>query len=261
MCGRFTVSDEIYDIRISVTIQFEQLFRPWYPSYNISPSAGEGHEQLIAVVDGDGNRILKLARWWFIPPTWAQPLNLLPTTFNARADQLANGPMWRNALRASRYLVPANGWREFTGPAGDKQPYHFHFDHKLFTFAGLSSTWRSPDGGLVDTFAIVTTDANSSIADIHDRMPLIVPKQYHDDWLSKGTDPVTILNELCAQSRHLNVKRYASDRAANDVRYEGPLAIREATIQQERTISAQRNLFDQVPEYLPSGHRRRRKSK
>jgi len=243
MCGRFTVQDEIYDIRIEVSAQLEQLFRPWQPTYNISPSAGPGHEQLVAVTSPDGRRLLKLARWWFIPSTWSKPLNQLPTTFNARAEQVATKPIWRGALRTSRCLVPANGWREFRGPAGRKQPYHFHFDQKLFAFAGLTSTWQSPDGDRVDTFAIITTEANSSVVPIHNRMPLVVPVNLYDDWLSEGTDALQLLNELCEQSRRLIVRYYPSDTIANDVRYEGPLAIKQAIVEQPRQEPAQQDLF------------------
>ncbi len=146
MCGRFTVQDEIYEIRMAVSAQFEQLFRPWRPTFNIAPSAGPGHEQLIAITSVNGSRVLKLARWWFIPESWKKPLNQLPTLFNARSEDLSHKPFWRSAFASSRCLVPANGWREFNGPRGHKQPYHFHLNQKLFAFAGLWSTWQSPRG-------------------------------------------------------------------------------------------------------------------
>jgi hypothetical protein len=120
MCGRFTVSDELYEIRIAVSAQLEQLFRPWKPTFNIAPSAGPGHEQLIVVSAENGQRILKLARWWFIPPRWSKPLISLPTTFNARADRIHTKSMWRSSFQSNRCLVPANGWREFKHHEGKK---------------------------------------------------------------------------------------------------------------------------------------------
>jgi len=107
MCGRFTVYGEISDIKIAVSAQVEQLFRPWTPHYNISPSAGPGHEQLIALTGDDGQRVLKLARWWFIPPTWDKPLNKLPTAFNARAEDIDQKRLWKGAIKTSRCLAVA----------------------------------------------------------------------------------------------------------------------------------------------------------
>src|SRR5512144_1058603 len=106
MCGRFTVEDEIYEIKIAVSAQFEQLFPPWQPTFNIAPSAGPGHEQLIAMTAADGTRVLKLARWWFIPSHWNKPLNQLPTLFNARSEEIHQKPLWRAAFESSRCLVP-----------------------------------------------------------------------------------------------------------------------------------------------------------
>jgi len=171
MCGRFTVTDELYEIRIAVSAQLEDLFRPWQPTFNIAPSAGPGHEQLVVVSSENGQRMLKLARWWFIPPRWNQPLNSLPTTFNARAERIHTKSMWRSAFQSNRCLVPANGWREFKHHEGQKAPYYFHFNHSLFAFAGLCSQWQLPTGDNVDSFAIITTDANSSTSSLHDRMP------------------------------------------------------------------------------------------
>ncbi len=254
------MQDEIHDIRIAVSAQLEQLFRPWRPVFNISPSAGPGHEQLVAITNTDGRRSLRLARWWFIPWNWNKPLNQLPTTFNARAEQIGAKPIWRGALRSSRCLVPANGWREFKGPAGKKQPYHFHFDHKLFAFAGLTSTWLSIPGAQVDTFAIITTEANGSVAPVHSRMPLVVPASLYDNWLSEESDALQLLNELCAQNRQLAVQCYPSNAIANDVRYEGPLAIKQVAYEEPHQKQAQQSLFGSMPDSTSErpkrGHRR-----
>ena len=246
MCGRFTVQDEIYEIRIHVSAQLEQLFRPWRPTFNISPSAGPGHEQLIVVTTADGIRALRLARWWFISPGWDRPLNQLPTAFNARSEDLAAKPLWRNAFRISRCLVPANGWREFKGPRGHKQPYHFHLDQKLFAFAGLWSTWQSPEGEAVDSFTIITTEANDIVRPIHDRMPLVVPADSYADWLDPRVDPKPVLERACSKIRQLPLEFYASDSVANDVHYEGPLAIKRIEPRESRREPVQQLLFGNV---------------
>ena len=258
MCGRFTVADEIYEIRIAVAAQFEQLFRPWRPTFNISPSASPGHEQLIAISAADGTRTLKLARWWFIPSNWNKPLNQLPTSFNARSEDVGHKPLWRGAFESSRCLVPANGWREFKGPRGQKQPYHFHMGKSLFAFAGLFSTWHCNDGEVVDSFAIITTEANDIVKPIHDRMPLIVPADSYSDWLNPKAQPVPVLERARSYSRQLPLEYYASDAVANDVHYEGPLALRSAEVREAPREPVQQSLFGDMPELASKPVRRRR---
>jgi putative SOS response-associated peptidase YedK len=258
MCGRFTVTDEIYEIRIAVSAQFEQLFRPWRPTFNVAPSAAPGHEQLIAITAADGSRVLKLARWWFIPSTWNKPLNQLPTLFNARAEDLGNRPTWRHAFASSRCLVPANGWREFKGPRGNKQPYHFHLDQKLFAFAGLWSTWRTGSGESVDSFAIITTQANSDVQPIHDRMPLIVPAECYSDWLNVGVAPAPVLQQAQRYCQQLSLGLFPSDSVANDVHYEGPRTIQRVTPQPKRPQPVQQSLFGDLSNFGVSEVARKR---
>ena len=247
MCGRFTVKDEIYEIRIAVSAQFEQLFRPWRPIFNIAPSAGPGREQLIAMTAADGTRVLKLARWWFIPSNWNKPLNQLPTLFNARSEGIAQKPLWRHAYASSRCLVPANGWREFQGTRGNKQPFHFHRDHELFAFAGLWSTWRSDTGEAVDSFTIITTEANDLVKPIHDRMPLIVPAERYSDWLNPHAAPGPILDQAQRYCRQLKLDLFPSDPVANDVHYEGPRTIQRLDPKPERPKPVQQSLFSGLP--------------
>jgi len=261
MCGRFTVYGEVSEIKIAVSAQVELLFRPWTPRYNIAPSAGPGHEQLIAVTEADGSRALRLARWWFVPPKWPKPLNKLPTTFNARAEEISQKPLWKSAIKAGRCLVPATGWREFVGTAGKKQPYHFHFERDpIFAFAGIKSTWTSPEGEAVDTFAILTTEANDVVKPIHDRMPLVVPSSMYDLWLSND-DPLKALDQIITQNRQLPLLVYPSDPVANDTRFEGAATIRrvEPATSAAREEPAQQSLFGfayDVPE-KPARPRRR----
>jgi putative SOS response-associated peptidase YedK len=258
MCGRFTVEDEIYEIRIAVSAQFEQLFRAWQPTFNIAPSAGPGHEQLIAVIAADGSRFLKLARWWFIPTGWNKPLSQLPTSFNARAEDIAKKPLWRGAFASSRCLIPANGWREFKGPRGHKQPYHFHLGNKLFAFAGLWTTWQPPDGQAVDSFAIITTEANDVVKPIHDRMPLVVPAERYADWLSPLLNPSVVLEQTRHDAQSLSLDFYASDPVANDVHYEGPKATRRIELVESRPAPVQQVLFGDTYELPQQSSPRRR---
>jgi putative SOS response-associated peptidase YedK len=225
MCGRYSDAAELSDIRLTFEVKQVELFREWKPTYNITPSYGPGFEQLMVVATPEGERALKLGRFWLIPPSWRKPLNELPTSFNARAEELGRKPLWRAAFRSARCLIPATGWREFTGKSGHKQPHHFHFGHSLFAFAGLASRWTSPEGEVVDSFAIITTSAAPPALAIHDRMPLVLPKEDYAGWLDAKADPEPILAHAIELSRALPLDVYASDPIANSGRYEGPRAV------------------------------------
>jgi putative SOS response-associated peptidase YedK len=225
MCGRYSDAAELSDIRLTFEVKQVELFREWKPTYNITPSYGAGFEQLMVVATREGERALRLGRFWMIPPSWQRPLNELPTSFNARAEELAKKPLFRAAFRSARCLIPATGWREFTGTSGHKQPHHFHFGHSLFAFAGLWSRWTSPEGEVVDSFAIITTAAAKAVEAIHDRMPLVLPRESHAGWLDAKADPEPILAHAVELSRALPFQVYPSDPIANSGRYEGPRAI------------------------------------
>lgn len=229
MCGRYTNQAELNQIRLSLGIDQLELFREWRPTYNIAPSYGRGSEQLIAIRNPRSQIALRLARWWLIPPFHQGALNRLPTSFNARAEDIEHKPFFREAFRHTRCLVPATGWREFTGPSGHKQPYHFAVESGLFTFAGLWSTWTSPEGEVIDSFAIITTEPNAIARPIHDRMPLLMPDASRSAWLDPSSDPVALLADACARNQELKLEVYASDPIGNDSRFEGPTVLARAS--------------------------------
>ncbi len=232
MCGRYSDTAELTDIRLTFQVEGE-FTRRWHPAYNIAPSSSPGFEQLIVVAPTD-RRELRLGRFWFIPKFWKKPLNLMPSSFNARAEDLKARPFFRDALQSSRCLIPATGWREFVGVRGQKQPFHFQRDEPLFAFAGLWSVWTSPDGASVDSFAIITTAPSPVAAQVHDRMPLIMPSGLASAWLAPETDPQELLLEAQAQSLTAPLTVFASDPKGNSPRFEGPEVVRPAPVLQQR---------------------------
>jgi putative SOS response-associated peptidase YedK len=129
--------------------------------------------------------------------------------------------------------VPATGWREFR-PSGagakTKQPYHFHLQGELFAFAGIWSTWRAPTGEAVDSFAILTTEANAIAKAVHSRMPVVLPKTSYDAWLDGNRDPAPILNEALAAGTDLGIEIYPSNPVANKSGFEGVEAIERVAL-------------------------------
>jgi len=261
MCGRYSNEAEFSQIRLLFQAT-DQTFRPWVPRYNISPSSGGGFEQLIVTADRPGSRQIRLARFWFIPEGWAKPLNQLPTTFNARSEDLDRRRLWRTPFAQSRCLVPATGWREFLGVAKAKQPYHFRLagsgaEPRPFAFAGLHGTWTSPDGEVVDSFAILTTTPSPTAAPIHDRMPLVMPSDLYDQWLTDSAARHEVLAAAQKSAQELALDVFPSDPIANSVHYEGAAAVarvepsapapRPTRSRQSETAPGQLSLLDQPP--------------
>lgn len=233
MCGRYSLAvDDFSDLRVGVNLS---LFAPgWTRRYNIAPSHGPGHEVPFVRRDDAGGAELRLGRWWLIPRWWQKPFAALPTSFNARSEELARKPLFREPFAARRCLVPATGWREFTGTAGQKRAFQFHRGEP-FCFAGLWDRHRSSVGELVESFAIITAEASPLALPIHDRMPVVMPFELHQAWLEHDADRARVLGEAVAR-REEQLELFEASSFGNSVHNEGPDCI--------APVSRQRGLFD-----------------
>ena len=223
MCGRYSNQAEFSDIKLTFQATGDALLA-YQPTFNICPSSSPGHEQLI--VAGKERQLLP-ARFWLIPSWWDRPLKNLPSTFNARSEGIAERPMFRDAFENSRCLIPATGWREFVGQKKKRQPHHFYpqlDELKLFAFAGISAQWVSDTGERVRSFAIITAEPSEQARPIHDRMPLVLPRDLEEDWLS-ASEPLKVLSDATRRLQELKLVIFPSNPIANSSRYEGPLAV------------------------------------
>ena len=138
--------------------------------------------------DGEVHRYLRGMRWGLVP-SWAKDVKIGAKLFNARADSVAAKPAFRSALAKRRCLLPASGYYEWrkvgtVGSRPDKQPFYITpADGSVLAFAGLWEFWRSPEGEPLVSATIITTDAVGELAEIHDRMPLVLPAADWDAWL------------------------------------------------------------------------------
>jgi putative SOS response-associated peptidase YedK len=155
----------------------------WGARYNIAPT------QLLPVVaNGDVNRF-EIMRWGLVP-SWAKDLSVGNRMINARAETIAEKPAFRPALRRRRCLVPVDGFYEWKRSVDEhgvetKQPMYIRMKGGgTFAFAGLWEEW-GPDGEVL-SFTIITTGPNELMRGIHDRMPVIVPRERYGDWLRPG---------------------------------------------------------------------------
>ncbi len=189
MCGRFIQScsseeaAELFDL--------EEIPEDLPPRYNIAPT------QLAAVVRNEDVRQLRMLRWGLIPNGAPDP-SIGNRLINARAETAGVRPSFRDAFRARRCLIPVDGFFEWERLGRRRQPWLFRMrEGGPFALAGLFERWRPPPGFLdaagsehLETFTILTTEANRVVGRIHDRMPVIVPPAAFGDWLGGGEVPL-----------------------------------------------------------------------
>lgn len=215
MCGRYTQQMtwrelvELYRIHD----QAEQELRP---RYNAAPT-----QTLPVVRQGETGRALSLMRWGLVPAWWKKSLRELPSTFNARAETVAEKPMFRSAFKARRCLVPASGYYEWRQEAGGKQPYLFtRRDGAPLTLAGLWERSRAPGSEeAIESFTIVVGAASGLAGEYHDRMPVILEAEDWETWLQAPPEIAGGLLRPAAEDR-LQVRPVS--RALGNVRNDGP---------------------------------------
>lgn len=177
MCSRYSLTSPVEAVRA----YFRPLRdHPFPPRYNIAPT------QPVSIVrmGADSKRELVLVRWGLIPG-WVKEPGEFTTLLNARAETALEKPSFKAAMRHRRCLVPADAFYEWTGPAGAKRPHMIARAAApgLIAFAGLWEHWMGKDGSEIETMAILTVAANTTVAAIHDRMPAILPEAAFDAWL------------------------------------------------------------------------------
>jgi putative SOS response-associated peptidase YedK len=163
------------------------------PRYNIAPT-----QAVPAVRSGEeGARAFAMLHWGLVPK-WAKERAIGNRMINARAETLAEKPSFRDAYRKRRCLVLADGWYEWQVAPGGKQPWFIRAkDAQPIAFAGLWERWQDPVGNaLLESCAIVTTDAAASIRRIHDRMPVVLAPADWDRWLDPAFSDTGTLSEL-----------------------------------------------------------------
>lgn len=212
MCGRYRLSrrkqlvDEYFG---TVAEECE-----WSPCYNVAPS----QPVLIILQDvHEPRRRVSTMRWGFIP-SWSKDPSIGYKTINARSETVATTPSFREPFKSQRCLVPADGFYEWKREGKAKQPYCFEVnDGELFAFAGLWDRWTNPQGEVVESCAILTTTPNSLLADIHDRMPVILSQHNYDLWLDAAFINTTSVSEMLKPFDAALMRRYPVSTRVNQV--------------------------------------------
>ncbi len=196
MCGRYGRTSD----REAVMDYFDIEEAPdFFPSYNVAPQTF----QPVVRLDAEGGRELRLMRWGLVP-FWAKEAKAGYATFNARAEEITGKPAFREAVKRRRCLVPADNFYEWQklGPK-EKQPFAIGLKNgEPCAFAGIWETWKHEEE-LLETFSVITTDANALMEPIHTRMPVILKPSDYARWLQPAEPshlPVDLLRPYDAEA-------------------------------------------------------------
>ncbi len=189
VCGRFV---RITPVSV-LALKFKagKVLSSLAPSYNIAPT------QEVVIINDEGVRQIIQCTWGFIP-SWAKEPAIGYTMINARSETIARKRAFRSAFNKRRCLVIADGFYEWRTEGRKKFPMYIRLKSgECFGFAGLYNIWTSPEGKQICTCTIITTEANETVKPIHDRMPVILPRDKEDFWLDPiNEDKEKLLNIL-----------------------------------------------------------------
>ncbi len=217
MCGRYLLKSTPAEVGLLFDLDIRDNFPP---RYNIAPT------QPIAVIcqNERRKRDYALMRWGFIPE-WQKAPSARPL-INARAETIVEKPSFRPAYKRRRCLIPADGFYEWRSGGGVKQPYCIQrHDDGLFAFAGIWETATDPDGGEIDTAAILTIARGSDLRALHHREPVVIAPKHFSAWLEADERDIAMLDDLLAPAPAGSWRYFAVSNAVNNVRHDGPVLI------------------------------------
>jgi len=222
MCGRFVqynllqAVQQIFNID---TISFEVI-----PNYNVAPT-----QDILAVIKHNNENKLEKLHWGLVP-FWAKDISIGSRMINARAETVAVKPSFRTAFKKRRCLIPADGFYEWKGEKGKKQPYYVaNSSGEPFEFAGLWEIWTNKENAEESVYkssAIITTTAIGTIREIHHRMPVILDPKFHEKWLNAEIQEPKELEIILKDGLIHDMKYYPVSKLVNSVKNNDPNCIK-----------------------------------
>ena len=220
MCGRYSLIASL--VELSRRFEFDGGGLSLEAAYNVAPT-----QEVLAVVGGEMRRA-GFMRWGLIPP-WARSASDGSRMINARAETAAEKPAFRDSLRRRRCLVLADGFYEWRRGGPGRRPVRVVMrSGEPFAFAGLWSVWRDAEGNRVPSCTIVTTAANDLLSPVHDRMPVILPREAEDLWLDPSIQDPAALSGVLAPHDSDAMEAYEVSDRVNSVANDGPDLIEPA---------------------------------
>lgn len=218
MCGRKTLTKDKREIIKEYNVDQSNWpdSEKYSPSYNIAPT---DENPILRFKD---ERYIQFMQWGLIP-FWADDMAIGQKMINARSETLQKKRTYKPLLKNQRCVVIADGFYEWKGKKGNKQPYYFFKpEHRLISFAGLWSHWESNQNKVVNSYTIITTPASQSVEKIHDRMPAILEQDKIDSWLDSGN---TVEKALELLKPYQDLEYYPVAKHVNSVQNNSPRCI------------------------------------
>jgi putative SOS response-associated peptidase YedK len=183
MCGRATYKLTWEEIVALYRLTLDQPPVNTRARYNVCPTT-----TIDTIVEHDDKRELVRMRWGLIPSWWSKPLKEMKlATFNARAETVTTKPMFRSAFKRNRCLIPVSGYYEWQDKLSGKQPWYFtaRSGSPALTIAGLWDEWKDKASGeTLKSCTMIITEPNKFVAEVHDRMPVLLAEKDYEPWLS-----------------------------------------------------------------------------
>jgi putative SOS response-associated peptidase YedK len=183
MCGRTTKNYTWEQIHAMYQLTRPTAIPNMQPSFNVCPT-----DPVDAVVEHEGQRHLEVMRWGLVPFWWSKPLKELRlATFNARVETVTTKPFFREPFRSKRCLMPVSGYYEWQDTPGGKQPWYFtaRDGSPVLTVASLWDQWKNKETSeRIKSCTMIITEPNDFVAEVHDRMPVLLMPDQFDHWLS-----------------------------------------------------------------------------
>lgn len=191
MCGRYVLNAAVEELVKKYGAVPDGLFLA-EPNYNVAPTS-----MMPIVRQEGGKRSLSQSRWGLIP-SWSKGSGTGGySMINARSETLHEKRSFSKPFAFRRCIIPANGFYEWKQSSAGKIPHYITTpDNDLMNFAGLYEQWKGDGGGLVDSFTIITTPANETMKELHDRMPAMLLPEEFDFWLDPGNNDTDALRDL-----------------------------------------------------------------
>ena len=221
MCGRFVGFRKLEELKYYFPI--DQANCEAVANYNVAPT-----QQILAIARLGESNVLDKYHWGLVS-FWAKDTAIGYKMINARVETVATKPSFREAFKKRRCIVPADGFYEWKGKKGDKQPMFITLpDQAPFAFAGLWETWhdkQNPDE-LYRSCTIITREAAGAVKELHHRMPVILEQDIFEKWLDPENRDTDLLGEILHIRSMTDLIFYSVTKQVNTVRNNDPSNIK-----------------------------------
>ncbi|WP_339266661.1 SOS response-associated peptidase [Paenibacillus sp. FSL R5-0470] len=222
MCGRYTITVTMEELMVRYFANDSTIIH-YAPKYNAAPM-----QQIPAVINtGSSNKLGELR--WGLVPSWAKDDKIGNKMINAREESLLEKPSFKRLVSSRRCIIPSDGFYEWKVQGSSKQPMRIVMrDGGIFSMAGLYDIWMDPEGNKLSTCTIITTTPNELMAEIHNRMPVILKPEDETEWLDRGNQDTTSLIKLLKPYDQQLMRAYPVSMAVGNVRNDAKELIEEA---------------------------------